>query len=303
MATSRFIKDSGLTVRMTSVMFLLGGLFVGLVVGLMFLVDSPGLSLLIGVAGIAVAFWQWWNSDKVAMKAMRAREVTPEEAPELHGMIDRLCALADMPKPRVGIADLSMPNAFATGRSPERAVVCVTTGILRTLDAEELEAVLAHELSHVAHRDVLVMTVASSAGIAAGMLMRGAQYGGLGRSRNHNGGGAAMVLVAVAMSMLVYAVSFLLLRLLSRYRELSADRAGAYLTLKPAALASALQKISGEAAAIPQRDLRVGSAASALCIVPALSGGMSGLMATHPPLQQRLEQLARIQAELSRPAG
>jgi heat shock protein HtpX len=303
MATSRFIKDSGLTARMTSVMFLLGALFVGLVVGLMFVVD-PRFAPFIGVAGIAVAFWQWWNSDKVAMKAMRAREVTPEEAPELHGMIDRLCALADMPKPRVGISDLSMPNAFATGRSPERSVVCVTTGILRTLDAEELEAVLAHELSHVAHRDVLVMTVASSAGIAAGMLMRGAQYGGLGRSRNHNGGGAAMVLIAVAMSMLVYAVSFLLLRLLSRYRELCADRSGAYLTMKPAALASALQKISGEGAAIPKDDLRAGHAVSALCIVPALRGSsIKALTATHPPLQERLEQLARIQAELGRPTG
>ena len=299
MATSRFIKDSGLTVRMTSVMFLLGGLFVALVVGLMY-VAPPQYSVFIGLAGIAVAFWQWWNSDKVAMRAMRAREVTPEEAPELHGMIDRLCALADMPKPRVGVADMGMPNAFATGRSPDRAVVCVTTGILRTLDAEELEAVLSHELSHVAHRDVLVMTVASSAGIAAGLLMRFAQFGGMGRSRNSSA--LPAVLVAVVVSLVVYAVSFLLLRLLSRYRELSADRAGAYLTLKPAALGSALQKISGQAAAIPQRDLRAG-AASALCIVPALSGGLSGLMATHPPLQQRLEQLARIQAELSRPTG
>ena len=252
------------------------------------------------IIAIGVAFWQWWSSDKVAMRAMRAREVTPEEAPELHGMIDRLCALADMPKPRVGIADMATPNAFATGRSPDRAVVCVTTGILQTLDTEELEAVLAHELSHVAHRDVLVMTVASSAGIAAGLLMRFAQFGGMGRSRNNSA--LPAVLIALVVSLVVYAVSFLLLRLLSRYRELSADRAGAYLTLKPAALGSALQKISGEVAATPDRDLRAG-AASALCIVPALSGGVGGLLATHPPLQQRLEQLARIQAELSRPAG
>ncbi len=257
---------------------------------------------LVAVIAIGMAFWQWWSSDKVAMRAMRAREVTPEEAPELHGMIDRLCALADMPKPRVGIADMAVPNAFATGRSPDRAVVCVTTGILRTLDAEELEAVLAHELSHVAHRDVLVMTVASSAGIAAGLLMRFAQFGGLGRSRNNNSAFPA-VLVALLVSLVVYAVSFLLLRVLSRYRELSADRAGAYLTLKPSALASALQKISGEAAATPTRDLRAANPASALCIIPAARGGLSGLMATHPPLQQRLEQLARIQAELSRPAG
>src|SRR6476661_7454001 len=301
MAHSRFIKDTGLTTRMTLVMFLLGALFVGLVVGLMLAVRSPGLSLIIGVAGLGVAWWQWYSSDKLAMRAMRAREVSPQEAPELHGMIDRLCALADMPKPRVGVADLAIPNAFATGRSPERSVVCVTTGILRTLDAEELEAVLAHELSHVAHRDVLVMTVASSAGIAAGLLMRFAQFGGMGRSRNS--GTMPAVLIALVVSLVTYVVSFLLLRVLSRYRELSADRAGSYLTLKPAALGSALQKISGEAAAIPKRDLRAANAASALGIVPAFGGGLSGLMATHPPLQQRLEQLARIQAELSRPTG
>ncbi|MBL0747425.1 zinc metalloprotease HtpX [Nocardioides baculatus] len=301
MATSRFIKDTGLTARMTLTMFLLGGLFVGLVVVVISFVRSPGGAVLVAVAAIGMAFWQWWSSDTVAMRAMRAREVTPEEAPELHGMIDRLCALADMPKPRVGISDLSVPNAFATGRSPDRAVVCVTTGILQVLDAEELEAVLAHELSHVAHRDVLVMTVASSAGIAAGLLLRLTQFGGMGRSRNS--GTLPVVLVALVVSLVVYAVSFLLLRLLSRYRELSADRAGAYLTLKPAALGSALQKISGEVAAIPTRDLRAGSAASALCIIPAAAGGLSGLMATHPPLQQRLEQLARIQAELSRPTG
>ncbi len=302
MAHSRFIKDGGLTARMTLTMFLLGALFVALVVGIIYAVGW-GYAPIVAIIAIGIAFWQWWSSDKVAMRAMRAREVTPEEAPELHGMIDRLCALADMPKPRVGIADMAVPNAFATGRSPDRAVVCVTTGILQTLDTEELEAVLAHELSHVAHRDVLVMTVASSAGIAAGLLMRFAQFGGMGRSRN-NGSALPAILLAIVVSLVVYAVSFLLLRLLSRYRELSADRAGAYLTLKPAALATALQKISGEAAAIPQRDLRAGNAASALCIVPALSGsGLSGLMATHPPLQQRLEQLARIQAELSRPAG
>ena len=168
MAHSRFIKDRGLTARMTLVMFLLGALFVALIVGLMYAV--PQYAVLIGLVGIGIAVYQWYSSDKVAMRAMRAREVSPEEAPELHGMIDRLCAMADMPKPRVGISDMDLPNAFATGRSPERAVVCVTTGILRRLTADELEGVLAHELSHVAHRDVLVMTVASSAGIVAGML-------------------------------------------------------------------------------------------------------------------------------------
>ena len=176
MARSRFIADTGLTVRMTSVIFLLGALFVGLVFTLMFVVPS-GYAPRVAIGGIGIAFFQWWTSDTVAMRAMRAREVSPQEAPELHAMIDRLCALADMPKPRVGVADNSMPNAFATGRSPQRSVVCVTTGILQLLDAEELEAVLAHELSHVAHRDVLVMTMASSAGIAAGLLTRGAQFG------------------------------------------------------------------------------------------------------------------------------
>lgn len=302
MAHSRFIKDAGLTARMTLVMFLLGALFVALIVALMFVVEGPFV-VLIGLAGIGLVFWQWWSSDKVAMKAMRAREVTPEEAPELHGMIDRLCALADMPKPRVGVADMDLPNAFATGRSPDRAVVCVTTGILQLLDAEELEAVLAHELSHVAHRDVLVMTFASSAGILAGMLTRGAQFTGLSRGRGNNGGLPA-VMVAVLVSLVVYAVSFLLLRLLSRYRELCADRSGAYLTMKPQALASALTKISGGAGAIPQKDLRANSAVNSLFIVPAVAGiSMKTLTATHPSLEQRLEQLARIQAELARPMG
>src|ERR1700712_3526176 len=198
MARSRFLPDPGLTIRMTTVMFLLGGLFVALVVLAVHFAGGP-LGFLIGIVGIGFAFFQWWRSDTVAMRSMKAYEVTPEQAPELHGMIDRLCALADMPKPRVAIADTDLPNAFATGRSPNRSAVCVTTGILRTLTAEELEGVLAHELSHVAHRDVLVMTVAASAGILAGMVTRGAQFGGLGlgRSRNsNNNGGGAIAFVA-----------------------------------------------------------------------------------------------------------
>ncbi|MCD4524914.1 MULTISPECIES: zinc metalloprotease HtpX [unclassified Nocardioides] len=305
MARTRFIGDSGLTARMTLVMFLLGALFVALVVGLAYAAGG-GLGILIGIAGIGIAVYQWSSSDKIAMRAMRAREVSPEEAPELHGMIDRLCALADMPKPRVGIAHTSVPNAFATGRSPNRSVVCVTTGIMGVLTAEELEGVLAHELSHVAHRDVLVMTVASSAGIAAGMLTQGAQYGGLGLlgGRRDNNNGLPVWLIVLLVSLVVYAVSFVLLRLLSRYRELSADRAGAYLTMKPAALASALQKITGEMNQIPQKDLRQVSAASALCIAPAVAGvSLRTLTSTHPSLEQRLEQLAKIQAELGRPTA
>ncbi|MGZ4450080.1 MAG: zinc metalloprotease HtpX [Nocardioides sp.] len=302
MARTRFVPDRGLTARMTLVMFLLGALFVALVVALAVGVGGS-IGLLIGVAGLGVAWYQWYSSDTVAMRAMRAREVTPQEAPELHGMIERLCALADMPKPRVGIADLDLPNAFATGRSPDRAVVCVTTGILRRLTAEELEGVLAHELSHVAHRDVLVMTVASSAGIVAGMLTRGAQWGGLGLlgRRNNNNGGAPAFVLALVVSLVVYAVSFVLMRLLSRYRELCADRSGAYLTLNPGALASALQKITGEISSIPQRDLRASSAMNAFFIAPAVSGiSLRSITSTHPSLEQRLEQLARIQAELGR---
>jgi heat shock protein HtpX len=302
MARTRFLPDTGLTVRMTTVMFLLGAAFVAVVVGLMY-VAPPGWAVIIGLVGIGIAFYQWWNSDRAALRAMRAREVTPEQAPELHGMIDRLCVMADMPKPRVAIADTPLPNAFATGRSPSHSAVCVTTGILDTLTAEELEGVLAHELSHVAHRDVLVMTVAASAGIVAGMVTRGAQFGmlgGMGRSRNNNDNGGAIGVVAVlVISLVVYAISFLLLRLLSRYRELAADRAGAYLTQKPAALASALTKVSGQMNAVPERDLRAAQPMNALFIAPAIRGLTLGtLTATHPPLEQRLDQLATIAANL-----
>ncbi|WP_435744070.1 zinc metalloprotease HtpX [Nocardioides sp. SYSU DS0663] len=306
MAKTRFVGDAGLTARMTLVMFLLGALFVALIVGLMVVAGQSGyggLAPVIGVVGLGVAWYQWYSSDKVAMRAMRAREVSPQEAPELHGMIDRLCTMADMPKPRVGIADMAIPNAFATGRSPERSVVCVTTGILRTLDAEELEGVLAHELSHVAHRDVLVMTIASSAGIVAGMLAQGSRYGAfLGGNRRSNNSALPMWLVVLLISLVTYAISFVLLKVLSRYRELSADRAGAYLTLKPHALASALQKITGEMNAIPQRDLRASQSMNAFFIAPAIRGvSLRTLTSTHPSLEQRLQQLAEIQTELGRP--
>lgn len=298
MARTRFLPDTGLTVRMTSVLFLLGGLFVAAVVGLMYAL--PQWAPLIAVIAIGIAWWQWYNSDRLALRAMNARELSPDEAPELHAMVDRLCVMADMPKPRVALAESVVPNAFATGRSPERSVVCVTRGILEILTVEELEAVLAHELSHVAHRDVLVMTVASSAGIIAGMVTRGAQFGGLslGRSRN-NQAGAIGFLGVLLISLVVYAVSFLMLRLLSRYRELSADRSGAYLTQRPSALASALTKISGQMNAVPERDLRAARPMNAFFIAPALRGvTLQTLTSTHPPLEQRLDQLARIASSL-----
>ena len=304
MAHSRFVKDTGLTVRMTTVMFLLGGLFVGLIavlIAVMPLAWAP----FIGIIGLGLVWFQWYKSDTVAMKAMGAREVSPEQAPELHGMIDRLCALADMPKPRVGVADTDLPNAFATGRSPDRAVVCATTGLLRRLDAREVEAVLSHELSHVAHRDVTVMTVASFVAVLAGFMTRSMMWSGMmgGNRRDNNQNAAVVFLVVMLVSMIVYAVSYVLIRTLSRYRELAADRAGAYLTGQPSALASALVKITGEMGRIPTRDLRAAEPYNAFFFAPAITDkfDFSSMFSTHPPLRQRLEQLERISAELGRP--
>jgi len=301
--STRFTPDHGLTARMTLTMFLLGGLFVVFVVGLM-LWASPGWAIVIGVVGLGIAWFQWYKSDTVALKAMRARVVSPQEAPELHAMVDRLCALADMPKPVVAISYTDMPNAFATGRSPSHSAVCVTTGILDKLSLDELEGVLAHELSHVAHRDVLVMTLASSAAIVTGMAMRGAQWGAIGGfgRRDSNSNGVPVWLVIMVVSIVVYAVSFFAIKLLSRYRELAADRAGAYLTGDPSALARALTKISGDIAAIPQRDLRQVEPMNAFFIAPAISGAsLKTLTSTHPSLEQRLQQLAKIANDLGRP--
>ncbi|CAN5122926.1 MAG: zinc metalloprotease HtpX [Nocardioidaceae bacterium] len=297
MAKTRFRSDSGLTARMGVVGFLLVVLYLG--VGAALVVYSN--SILIGAIVVGGLAWaQWYFSDKMALASMRARVVTPEQAPELHAMIDRLVALADMPKPRVAIADTELPNAFATGRSPNHSVVCVTTGILRRLDADELEGVLSHELAHVAHRDVAVMTVASALGLLAGFITRWGLYFGGGRDRNSNG--VPVWLVVWLVSILVYAISFVLTRTLSRYRELSADRSGAYLTGKPSALASALTKISGDMARIPTRDLRAAGSMNAFFITPAIkSEQFMSIFATHPPLDRRLENLAKVSADLGRP--
>lgn len=296
MARTRFRGDKGLTLRMGGVGLGLGALYVAFGA---FLVYASGSTILALLVVLGMSWGQWYFSDTLALKSMGAREVSPEQAPELHAMIDRLCALADMKKPRVAVAVTDMPNAFATGRSPNHSSVCVTTGIMQRLDADELEGVLSHELAHVANRDVTVMTVASSLGLLAGFITRWGMYLGGGR-RDRNSGVAFLAIFLV--SMVVYFVSFLLTRSLSRYRELSADRSGAYLTGRPSKLSSALVKISGEMARIPNRDLREGQAISAFFFAPAISRESIGaLFSTHPPLQQRLDQLARVSAELSEP--
>jgi heat shock protein HtpX len=298
---SRFKPDRGLTNRMVVTSFLLGLLYVAFVALLIALTKSAVLAIVI--AG-GLLFVQYWFSDRIALYAMRGRIVSPEEAPQLHGAIDRLCALADMPKPKVAIADVDLPNAFATGRNPDKAVVCVTTGILRRLDADELEGVLAHELSHVAHRDVAVMTIASFLGVLAGLITRFGLYGGLGGGGRRDQNTAMVVLTIVLVSAAVYAISFLLTRALSRYRELAADRAAAMLTGRPSALASALTKISGDIARIPSRDLRQAEAFNAFFFAPAAAGGfsLSSLFSTHPPLEQRLDRLGMLSRELGEQA-
>jgi len=299
----RFRSDPGLVARMGFTMFLIGALYVAVIA--LLIAKGVSFGVVFVFAGVLL-FAQYYFSDKMALFGMGGRIVTPEEAPELHGIVDRLCALADMPKPRVAIADTDMPNAFATGRNPKHAVVCATTGILRRLDTEELEGVLSHELSHVAHRDVAVMTFASFLGMAAGMITRFVYYsglfGGFGNNDDEDNNGAPLIVIML-VSMLVYAVSFFLTRALSRYRELSADRSGAFLTGRPSALASALQKVTGDIARIPTRDLRSAEAFNAFFFTPALSNGfsISSLFSTHPSLEKRLEQLAKISVELGQP--
>jgi heat shock protein HtpX len=283
---------------MALTIFLLGLLYVAFM-AVLIAAGVRAVSVLL-IAGVLL-LGQYFLSDKIALFAMHGREVSPEEAPELHGIIDRLSAMSGMPKPRVAIADSDMPNAFATGRNQKNAVVCVTTGILRRLDARELEGVIAHELSHVAHRDVAVMTIASFLGIVAGLMTRFALYSGLAGGGRRDNNGPPIGLIIFLASGLVYCVSFLLTRALSRYRELAADRAGALLTQRPSALASALTKVSGEIARIPTRDLREAQPFNAFYFAPALSSqSIASLLSTHPPLERRLEQLARISAALGR---
>jgi heat shock protein HtpX len=312
--TRGYAPDRGLVARMGLTMFLLGLVFVAFVAAIVFILGavhaSGGVIVLAAVVlGGGMAIGSLFYSDKIALSTAGARIVTPQQAPELHGVVDRICALADMPKPQVAIAPGDLPNAFATGRNSKHAVLCVTEGLLRRLDREELEGVIAHELSHVAHKDVMVMTIASFLAIIAGLLIRFSFYGELfggGGRRNSNDQNSGLILLAImAVSIIVYAVSFLLIRLLSRYRELAADRSGALLTGQPSALASALQKVSGTIARIPTKDLRDAQPLNAFFFVPALSGRDAGstiasLFSTHPPLEKRLAQLAKISQQLSK---
>jgi heat shock protein HtpX len=297
---SRFAPDQGLTTRMVTTMFLIGLLYV-VFVGVLMAFLRGAWPVILLFAG-ALFIMQFWFSDRIAAFSMGAREVTPEQAPELHGAVDRICALADMPKPRVAIADSDIPNAFATGRNQRTALVCATTGLLRRLEPEELEGVLAHELSHVAHRDVFVMTIASFLGLLAGLMTRIALWGGLSRG-NRDPNTAIAVLLIPLVSAVVYVISFLLTRLLSRYRELAADRSAALLTGRPSALGSALTKVTGQMGRIPTRDLRKAEPFNAFWFVPAFSSeeSLSRLLSSHPTLERRLEQLGRISAQLGRP--
>ncbi|WP_042405439.1 zinc metalloprotease HtpX [Streptacidiphilus carbonis] len=293
---SRFRPDRQLTVRMLVTLFLLGLLYVAFMAALVVLLKSWILVVVVA-AGLLAA--QYWYSDRIALFAMRAHEVDAAEQPHLHGAVDRLCAMADMPRPRLAVSQSDMPNAFATGRSPDHAVLCVTTGLLRRLEPDELEGVLAHELSHIAHRDVAVITIASFLGVLAGLMVRFTVYSQIFRGRRDQNT-AALLAAIMTVSVAVYTISFLLIRALSRYRELAADHAAAVLTARPSALASALTKVSGDIARIPTRDLRTAQSFNAFFFAPATGKGASvfNLFSTHPSLDRRLAELAKLTARL-----
>jgi len=288
-----FGKDPGLQVRMTLTLFLLGAVYVVLVVA-MLAAGVNGVTVAVIAGGLAL--FNLFGSDKLALRAMGAREVTPAEAPELHAMIERLCIQADLPKPKVAVADTRMPNAFALGRSPKNATVCATTGIMEILTPAELEGVMAHELTHVANRDVLVMTLASFfATIAAYIVQFGFFFGGGSSDDDDN----PSVMVLFLVSLAVYVVSFFLMQALSRYREFAADRGAAIITGRPSALASALMRISSGMDRIPKQDLRASSELSAFYFFPpAAKSAIGGLFATHPPMEKRIEALQRLEAQL-----
>jgi heat shock protein HtpX len=285
-----FGRDTGLQARMLVTMFLLGLLYVGFA-GAMFAAGAGAVTMLVVIGALTLA--QLFLSDKLALRAMGAKEVSPEEAPGLHAMIERLCIQADLPKPKIAVADTDVPNAFAMGRSQKSATVCATTGIMRTLSPSELEGVMAHELSHVKNRDVMIMTIASFFASVASMMTQFALFFGGGDDETPAG------IVIFLVSALVYVLSFMLMLALSRYREFAADRGAALTTGRPSALASALVKISSSMQQVPTRDLREAEAMNAFFIVPAsVKGSLRTLFATHPPMEQRIARLQQLEAQL-----
>jgi heat shock protein HtpX len=293
-------RDAGLSLRMLLTGSLLGLLYVLFAV-VLFYVLNAGLFLMLAIV-IGIGLLQYFTSDKLALAASGAKIVQPNEAPELHAMIDRLCAMADLPKPRVAVIDTDVPNAFATGRNPKHAAVAVTTGLWKRLEPQEVEGVLAHELSHIANRDVLIMTVASFFAMLAALLTRFGMYGGMfggGRSRDNNG--LPVWLIVLLVSIVTYFLSQILILAISRYREYAADRGSALITGAPEHLMSALQKIASEMFRIPQRDLREVEGMNAFFIIPTTVKSAAGeLFLTHPPLEKRLAALGRIAREMGR---
>jgi heat shock protein HtpX len=304
MKRKAFGRDAGLSIRMLFAGGMLGLLYVIFAV-VLFQVLNVGLVPMIVIV-IGLAFFQYYTSDKLALAAAGAKVVSREEAPQLHDMVERLCAMADLPKPKVAIMDTPVPNAFATGRSPKHAAVCVTTGLWDRLEPKEVEGVLAHELSHIGNRDVLIMTLASFFAMLAGMLTRFGLYAGMwgGGDRRDNNNGPPVWLIVFLVSILVYALSYILIRTISRYREYAADRGSALITGAPEYLMSALQKISSQMTLIPNRDLRQVEGMSAYFIVPArVKSAWSELFMDHPPIEKRLAALAEIAREMGRPVG
>ncbi len=289
---------------------LLGLLYVFFALALFYLLHA-GIALMVVIV-LGLAFFQYFTSDKLALAASGAKVVSAEEAPDLHAMVERLCAMADLPKPRIAVVQSDVPNAFATGRNPKHAAVAVTTGLWQRLEPQEVESVLAHELSHIANRDVLVMTVASFFAMLAAMLTRFGLYagmfggfgGGYGGNRNNNNNQVPVWLIVLLVSMVVYAISFVLIRTISRYREYAADRGSALITGTPENLMSALQKISSGITQIPQRDLREVQGMNAFFIIPTnWRSNMAEWMMDHPPLEKRLAALAEIAREMGKPVS
>ncbi len=302
MERKSFGRDAGLSTRMFITMFLLGALYVGFFVVMISVFQLGIVPMVLLIGGLA--FLQYYTSDKIALAASGAKVVGADEAPQLHAMVDRLCAMADLPKPRVAVIPTDVPNAFATGRSPKHAAVAVTQGLWNRLEPREVEGVLAHELSHIANRDVAVMTIASFFSMLAAFLMRMGMFAGMfGGGRNRDGGAPAF-LIMLLVSLVTYVISYVLILMISRYREYAADRGAALITGAPEQLMSALQKIASDMTRIPQRDLRQVEGMNAFFIIPTnMKRSFGELFMTHPPLEKRLARLAQISAEMGRPVA